>query len=175
MRNHRILLIILLTLVLASCGSAPVVQQNKDLVPAAPLVPPSQESKSSLPENPIQLGNTPEVTDMPSTPPPVEKFVDLSKKDLANRLQLDIDKISLTKTEEIIWPDSALGCPAPGKVYAQGKVPGFQIWLQADDVEYTYHTDWVGQVILCFIPSPEDGSQPPDTTGPTPQIGVPID
>ena len=175
MKNHQVLLIIIVTLVLASCGSAPASGQDENLAPAAPLAPPSQESQSSLPENPIELGNTPEVTDMPSNPPPVEKFVDLSKKDLANRLQLDVEKISLVKTEQVMWPDSALGCPAPGKVYAQGKVPGFQIWFEVEGVEHIYHTDWIGQVVLCSILTPDDGSQLPDTTGPTPQIGVPID
>ena len=40
MRKNRILLIILLAFVSASCGSAPT---DQGLEPAAPLVPPSQE------------------------------------------------------------------------------------------------------------------------------------
>ena len=100
---------------------------------------------------------------MPLTAP-VEKFVALSKKDLASRLKIDAEKITLVKTEEKNWLNAALGCPRIGVFYAQGRVAGYRIWLEVEGIEYDYHTDLSGQVILC-----------PDTTTPTPHIGVPID
>jgi hypothetical protein len=97
----------------------------------------------------------------------------LSKKDLAERLQIDAAGIVMVKTIEIVWPDAALGCPSPGMVYAQGRVPGYRIWLEAEGREYIYHTDLNGLVILCPQQGPDSGS--PGGSGPTPNIGVPID
>jgi len=100
---------------------------------------------------------------------PVEKYVSLSKKDLAERLQIDREKILLVKTAEMLWLNAALGCPRPGKVYPTGRVPGFQIWLEVEGTQYIYNTDFNDSVILC----PELNPHIPNSdTGPTP--GVPI-
>lgn len=104
-----------------------------------------------------------------SDPPPVEKIVQLTQQDLANRLGIDPAGIKLVKSEERLWPNKALGCPRPGVFYAPGRVPGFQIWLEVDGTEYIYNTDYNGTLILC----PELNPHVPNTdTGPTP--GVPI-
>ncbi len=155
---------LLLLMGFAACGSA-----------ASTPVSSPESIQTGIPEG-TQAGPstpllTPEATDMPSTPPPVEKFVTLSIKDLANRLQIDTSKISLVRTENIIWPNAALGCPRPGKVYPPGRVPGYRVWLNAEGQEYLYHTDYNGQVILC----PELNPDVPGSATPTQQIGVPID
>jgi hypothetical protein len=167
MRTFWISLIVLFSLVLAGCGGAAVMEE-----PATPAT--RHEIPSATPGNPIQSG-TAESIDMPANPPPVEKFIALSKKDLAERLQIDDDRIAMVKTEEIVWPDAALGCPSPGMVYAQGRVPGYRIWLTAQGREYIYHTDLNGLVILCPEQEPDNGSSGSPGSGPTPNIGVPID
>jgi hypothetical protein len=106
---------------------------------------------------------------MPANPPPVEKFVSLSKKDLAERLQIDTEKILLVKTAEMLWLNAALGCPRPGRFYEPGRVTGFQIWLDVEGTEYIYNTDFNGTVILCPELNPSVPNLPND---PTP--GVPI-
>lgn len=112
---------------------------------------------------------------MPSNPPPVEKFVSLAKEDLAGRLTIAIDQITLLRTTEMTWPNAALGCPSPGKVYAQGRVPGYQIRLEAGGTEYVYNTDLSGQIILCPQYDPDDLDSLPSTKqGPTPHIDPPI-
>ena len=153
----------LLSLTLVSCGTSP---------PANMDVTPLEETVTNAPENPLELNNTPESKEMSSTPPRVEKFVSLAKKDLADRLQIDIVGITLVKTAEMVWPNAALGCPEPGKVYPTGKVPGYQISLVSDNVEYVYNTDWTGQVILCMKQGPDGSLEPVTTVGP--EIGVPI-
>jgi hypothetical protein len=165
MRSPWVLLIFLLSLVLGSCGvSQAATEQAPELPPSSP---PKIASENS-PDNPLQLEPTPELTIMPSTPP-VEKFVALSKKDLASRLGIEADKINLVKSTEMIWLNAALGCPRPGVFYPQGRVPGFQIWLEVEGSEYVYNTDFNGTVILC----PELNPDIPNLdTGPTP--GVPI-
>ena len=131
-------------------------------VPAAPTSRPIPDNHQTV---------TPEATDMPSTPPLVEKFVSLSKRDLANRLQIDASQISLVRTEHIVWLNAALGCPRPGKMYPQGRVPGYRIWLNTQGKEYLYHTDYHGRLILC----PELNPDVPGPVTPTPKIGVPRD
>ncbi|HMB23726.1 MAG: hypothetical protein ACM33V_12895 [Chloroflexota bacterium] len=112
---------------------------------------------------------------MPSNPPPVEKFVSLAKEDLAERLKIATDQITLVKTADMTWPNAALGCPSPGKVYAQGRVPGYQIRLEAGGTEYVYNTDLSGQIILCPQYDPDDLDALPSTKqGPTPHIDPPI-
>jgi hypothetical protein len=169
-RTLLIALIIMLSIALAGCGASQ--PDEEDTASLHPQVPPSQEALTDTPENPLQLGNTPESQEMPSNPPPVEKFVALARKDLASRLQIDMSKISLVKSEQMMWPNVALGCPRPGKFYPQGKVPGYRIWLNAEGKEYLYHTDYNGQLILCPEMNPDI---PGSTTTPTPRIGVPID
>jgi hypothetical protein len=160
MRTYWISLISLLPLALGSCGvSQSGTKQAPKLPPSDPQVFPS----NNPPENPLQFNSTLESNEMPPTAP-VEKFVTLSKKDLASRLKIDAEKITLVKTEEKNWLNAALGCPSIGVFYAPGRVPGYRIWLEVEGEAYDYHTDLAGQVILC-----------PDTTTPTPIIGVPID
>jgi hypothetical protein len=165
MRTCWILLIFLLSVSLGSCTvSQPGIEQAPELPPSEPPVVPSENAE----ENPLQLVPTPELTEMPSTPA-VKKFVELSKRDLASRLGVETERIALVKTAEMLWLNSALGCPRPGQFYPTGRVPGFQIWLDVDGTEYIYNTDYNGTLILCPELNPH---VPNSTTGPTP--GVPI-
>ena len=165
MRTHWVTLILLFSLALGSCGiSQAGTEQSPELPPTGPKFIPSKDSF----ENPLELIRTPESTEMPSTAP-VEKFVALSKKDLASRLEVEADKITLVKTAEMLWLNAALGCPRPGVFYPSGRVPGFQIWLEVNGTEYIYNTDFNGTVILCPEFNPSVPNLPND---PTP--GVPI-
>ena len=136
------LLIILLSLILGSCGVTQAgTEQAHELPPSEPQIVASENS----PENPLQF-NTLESTEMPSTPP-VKKFVALSKKDLASRLGVEAERIALLKTAEMLWLNAALGCPRPGQFYTAGRVPGFQIWLEMEGTVYIYNTDFNGTLI----------------------------
>ncbi|HEX2997644.1 MAG TPA: hypothetical protein VHP14_22665 [Anaerolineales bacterium] len=160
-------LLIVLGIMIASCSA-----QTGPSEPATKEVPPIATEKS------LEFNNTPDTQEMPSTPsnpPPVEKFVSLAKEDLAERLKIATDQITLVKTADMIWLNAALGCPSPGKVYAQGRVPGYQIRLEAGGMEYVYNTDLSGQLILCPQYDPDDlDSFPPTKQGPTPHIDPPI-
>lgn len=178
MKIHWIIATMIVSLALVSCGQSQAGGQAQNPNPPTSTPLSIQESSTSSPENPIQIIATQESKELPSSnPPPVEKFVDLSKKDLTGRFQISTEEIVLVKSENIVWPNAALGCPAPGKVYAQGKVPGFQIWLEAGGQEYIYHTDFTGQIILCPELNPDNPdatlSIPSDSTQ-APNIGVPI-
>ena len=164
MRIRWISLVFLISLVLGSCAPSQPSEQNP--APHDPQVPPTEES----------LANTPEISNMPANSPLVEKFVALTKRDLADRLKVEAEKIALLQTAEMLWPNSALGCPSPGKIYPQGRVPGFKIWLGNGGMQYIYHTDTIGQLVLCPNQN-EDVVDPPNSvSGSTqdPNIGVPI-
>jgi hypothetical protein len=166
MRTRCILLLGVLSLALWGCGGAMAgTALPAELPPSDPQAIPSE----NVTEAPLQFNQTPEPSAMPSTPP-VEKFVALSKADLAVRLHVEPERIAVVKTAEMTWPNAALGCPRPGKVYATGRVPGFQIWLEVEGMEYIYNTDFNGTVVLCPELNP---GLPNATSGPT-SIGPPI-
>ncbi len=178
MRIRWILLISLLSLVLWSCGgSAAADEQSSELAPLSPQETPTEEPATDLPKNPIQLASTAETTDMTSNPISVDKFVKIAKQDLADILKIGADQISLIEAVEIRWPDAALGCPSPGKVYAQGRVPGYRVRLEVTGVEYDYHMDQTGQYVLCPELNPDkdilSGSVTPGQTQSV-DPGVPI-
>lgn len=77
-----------------------------------------------------------------------EGALGLAKADLAKRVNLTPDQISVVSVESVKWSDAGIGCPEPGKVYAQVITPGFRIVLRADGTAYTYHTGG-NKVILC--------------------------
>ena len=161
MKTHWVWLLSLFSLFIGSCG---ISQAGTELPPSDPEIAPSENSS----ENPLELERTSDSTEMPSAPS-VEKFVALAKQDLASRLGVEADKITLVKTAEKFWLNAALGCPRPGVFYPSGRVPGFQIWLDVAGSEYVYNTDFNGTLILC----PELNPHAPNSTNdPTP--GVPI-
>ncbi len=175
--NHLILVITLLSLAVAGCGgSAAADEQSPER--AATLDPQeisTEPPAGTLPENPLQLAGTPEATNMTSNPQSVEKFIELARRDLGDRLTIEPDQISLIEAVEITWPNAALGCPSPGKVYASGLVSGYQVKLEVNKIAYDYHMDQNGQFVLC--PNyDEDAPLYPTTPGETQSVdpGVPI-
>jgi hypothetical protein len=69
------------------------------------------------------------------------QVVQAAKKDLAGRLNVRQESIELAGSiEEVTWPDSSLGCPEPGMVYAQVLTPGYRFKLQSGGKLYEYHT-----------------------------------
>jgi hypothetical protein len=126
---------------------------------------------------PLPIGATALPSNTATTSVPVEKFIALASADLAKRLSITTDQITLINAAPITWPNAALGCPQPGKTYAAGRVPGYQIVLAAQNQQHQYHTDLLGRVLLCAIDLPDANSMP-DPAKPgaplEPQIGVPI-
>ncbi|MEW6770440.1 MAG: copper amine oxidase N-terminal domain-containing protein [Bacillota bacterium] len=77
------------------------------------------------------------------------KIVELVKRDFARRQSLPEADITVKKFEAADWPDTSLGCPEPGKMYAQVITPGYKITVTDGQVEATYHTDRRGNFVLC--------------------------
>lgn len=85
-----------------------------------------------------------------------------AREDLAARTGVWPERLTLRSAEAVEWPDSALGCPAPGQGYLQMITPGFRVVLEAAGRPYAYHTDRGDQLLLC-----EDGR-------PLAPIGAPL-
>ncbi|RIK46109.1 MAG: hypothetical protein DCC58_04270 [Chloroflexi bacterium] len=47
------------------------------------------------------------------------------------------------------WSSAALGCPEPGKFYAQVVTPGYRVRLLVSGVEREYHTDSGRRAVSC--------------------------
>ncbi len=73
------------------------------------------------------------------TIPPV---VDIAKNDLAKKLNITVEQVSVISIEKVDWPDTSLGYPEEGKMYAQVITPGYRIVLKAQDKSYEYHSDY---------------------------------
>lgn len=158
--------LLVVVIVLAGCGGQPA-SGSQDESPQDPQPAPTQEmvqEPTSTPDSILPESTHQEAVDFSSAP--VNKFVDLAKNDLVKILSIDSAQIEVVETQEIIWPDAALGCPKPGVFYTQGTVPGYRIHLSVAGAEYIYHTDLNGRVLQC--PSLDSVSTQ------DPNIGVPI-
>jgi hypothetical protein len=75
-----------------------------------------------------------------SVVPENSSVVDLAKQNLSEKLNIPVEEIQLVKTEAVEWPDTSLGFPEKGMMYAQVIKPGFRIILKAQDKLYEYHS-----------------------------------
>jgi hypothetical protein len=124
------------------------------LIPAAcgPVAPTETAPPVATPTPDIQ---PPEPTAAPdSSGAPVA----LARQDLAGRLDLAADQIQVLSVEAVEWPDTSLGCPQPGMMYAQVLTPGYRIGLQAGGQAYTYHTGG-DNLVLCEAQAGMDTDQ----------------
>lgn len=71
---------------------------------------------------------------------------------LADELGIDPDDIDVETAEEVTWPDTSLGCPQPGKSYAQQRTEGTHVVLKAKGAAYSYHGVAGGVPVVCDTP-----------------------
>ena len=75
--------------------------------------------------------------------------ISFSRKDLADRLGIELGTIKLTAARRVTWRSGALGCPKPGMSYTQALVPGVLIFLNVGDDAYGYHAKNDGKPFYC--------------------------
>ena len=85
----------------------------------------------------------------------LQSLVDLARVNLARRLDIDLDAISVQSIKEVDFPDASLGVPEPGKVYAPVITPGYAIKLAAGSQTYEYRAS---DERLAFVP--QEGGAP---------------
>ena len=59
---------------------------------------------------------------------------------LAQRLGVPAGSLIFVTAEAVNWPDTSLGCPEPGYVYAKVIVPGYRVTFAHDGANYEVHT-----------------------------------
>lgn len=59
--------------------------------------------------------------------------------DLAQRLSIPVEEVTVVEMREVTWPDAGIGCPQPGMNYAQVLTEGVLIRLEAGGQSYDYH------------------------------------
>ena len=142
-------------LLLSACvGSAePTLLPNPDDDSAGPAEPsatmPDAEAPAIEAPEPTTVHQEVIVTDESALPGGAETLVDLAKADLAERLDIKIDAIMLISYEDVVWPDSSLGCPQPGMAYLQVPKDGSRIVLEFEGTTYDYHTGGGRDPFLC--------------------------
>ena len=180
MKTRWITLASLILLALAGCSPSQVNRSSssakKDIEPQATL---PQESFS------VAIESTPEMKESPKIPAPtvgsvvitnttatpissqgsvpalapdpiLQRLAQRARQDLANSLNVNIDRIDLIKIVPAKWPYDSVGCPSPNLESIDTSTPGYQILLSANDQMYMYHTDgndWLG---LCTVKPPDE-------------------
>jgi hypothetical protein len=71
----------------------------------------------------------------------LDAVVETARADLAAKLNLKIEEVSLRNFEPATWPDSRLGCGEQLADAAPGPVRGFKLNFATSRQYYTYHTD----------------------------------
>ncbi len=67
----------------------------------------------------------------------------------AKRLDKSTDDVQVQEVQPVNWPDSSLGCPQPGMLYAQVITPGYKVIITADDTTYELHLNANGEGDFC--------------------------
>jgi hypothetical protein len=73
--------------------------------------------------------------------------------DAARRFKVAEAGVVLVRAEKRTWKDGSLGCPQPGKVYTQARVPGFRVVARTSEGDLLYHTDMHGEAVVCVRPT----------------------
>jgi hypothetical protein len=67
---------------------------------------------------------------------------------LAGALGIPAGQIQVVTNSSVEWPDACLGVPRPGMMCAQVVTPGVSIVLEANGVQYEFHTSQDGSVVV---------------------------
>jgi hypothetical protein len=69
----------------------------------------------------------------------LQSLVDLARVNLAQRLGVAPEDVTVQSVEEVEFPDASLGIPEPDQMYAQVLTPGYTIKLSVNGQSYEYH------------------------------------
>lgn len=73
--------------------------------------------------------------------------------EVARKAGVKPDAVELVSVQPKDWPDTSLGCPEKGMMYAQVITAGYLVVLKADGKQYEVHTDRGRQAVVCDKPS----------------------
>lgn len=155
MKAHHILIPLACLVLLSACAPPPPPVAGTPgpapaLAEAATPSPTPSPAPTATPVETVESATRGELAPMPQDPV-VERLIQRAKEDLAAWRRVRVDEIQVAQVEAVTWPDSSLGCPKPGYMYAQVLTPGYRIVLSAQGRTYEYHTasDPEGPLVRC--------------------------
>lgn len=94
----------------------------------------------------------PELPIAEPTEPALKRLVTQARQDLAERLGIEAEDIELLELQELVWPDTSLGCSRPGMEYLQVLRDGALLRLRVGKRAYAYHSGGGRSPFLCESP-----------------------
>lgn len=88
----------------------------------------------------LQLAGAPKRPGQARKARELEQLINTARADLASRLELPVEKVTLEGAEPTTWQDGGLGCNF-ARNERTGPVPGYKLVLNTGVEQYTYHTD----------------------------------
>ena len=137
MRHRSVCAALLAAAVAASCAVASDQDKPAPPIKATPPRLPERVPSSAPPEGKLVTAEVP--------PDLIEKM----RADLAQRVGIKASAAKVTRAESIEWPNGAMGCPEPGKMYTQMIVPGYVVELEHEGKTYSYRAAKTGYFALC--------------------------
>ncbi len=163
MKTRYMALVLLLALVLVACEPRP--HPSPEAVPGTPAHPtpengggPGTPAQPAPGESPLPEPGVSPLSPWPT--PPADSAAAAAVAYLAVELDVSPEQVTVLSSEAVEWPDTSLGCPQPGMMYAQVITPGYRFLLQAGGKKYEVHTDQTGQSVVICQPASDDLSDP---------------
>jgi hypothetical protein len=89
--------------------------------------------------------------------PVIDPAVEVAREDLAKRLQIPVEEITVVSQTEKDWPDRSMGCPRKDMNYAQVLTNGSELILAAGGRQYSYHQGGSRPYFYCANPAKKSG------------------
>ena len=86
-------------------------------------------------------------------------IVEQVRAEAAHRAGVALTETHILRVEAREWSDASLGCPQPGRQYAQVVTPGYLVVAWAANHELEYHTDTGHTIVLCEPSVDERGAR----------------
>jgi hypothetical protein len=75
--------------------------------------------------------------------------VEKLRAELASEQGVGVADVKVLSAQAVNWPNGALGCPQPGRMYTQAIVPGYRVELEAGGKRFSYHASTKGGFKRC--------------------------
>ena len=137
---------------------------GKSLTPADDPLPEKPEAPEGVDEDPVVVDNMPEpppIDPTPPTPALVEPIVtgevptaimDTVLEYAAAQLNVSPSDVTIEQASAWSWPDTAFGCPEPGKMYSQVLTDGYWVKLSAAGETLDLRLSVDGHIKECRLP-----------------------
>lgn len=169
MRWHGISrLVVFVVVVLSACG-APETELPSEETPVVESPEPIETEESPLPspemdESPLPLPEMGESV-VPTPSSGAVEFSDVAhelRMKAAAKLSTPPDSLTVLSVEAVTWRDTSLGCPEPGKMYAQVLTDGWRaVYQDAEGDRIEVHaTQDLDSFVICENPTGDPEERP---------------